>query len=223
MKTTLGAQLANVVNASVTMFFHSVQRLRAPPTGAGPVDGRTSAPCLRARFAPLDPPLDLVHLSRQCLGDRELETELLGIFRLQAPALTAQLSGSPCLSLDAKAQNRSHAAGLGARRWGGPGRRRSLANRGIGFRRGRSKLGGGAGGRRAPLRSGRGGRGNRPDPGLVGTTVDRDASAFSSRSANHVAGGRYTSNALSAPPCLLYVGALYIAGARRSNSRSSKA
>jgi chemotaxis protein histidine kinase CheA len=51
-----------------------------------------------------NPPLDLVHLSRQCLGDRELETELLGIFRLQAPALTAQLSGSPCLSLDAKAR-----------------------------------------------------------------------------------------------------------------------
>jgi chemotaxis protein histidine kinase CheA len=50
------------------------------------------------------PSLDLVHLSRQCLGDRELETELLGIFRLQAPALTAQLSGSPRLSLDAKAR-----------------------------------------------------------------------------------------------------------------------
>jgi chemotaxis protein histidine kinase CheA len=38
------------------------------------------------------------------LGDRDLETELLGIFRLQAPALTAQLSGSPCLSLGAKAR-----------------------------------------------------------------------------------------------------------------------
>jgi hypothetical protein len=31
MKTTPAAQLANVVNASVTMFFHSVQRLTAAP------------------------------------------------------------------------------------------------------------------------------------------------------------------------------------------------
>jgi HPt (histidine-containing phosphotransfer) domain-containing protein len=51
-----------------------------------------------------DPPLDLVHLARQCLGDADLETELLGLFRLQAPALTAQLSGSPPLSSDAKAK-----------------------------------------------------------------------------------------------------------------------
>jgi chemotaxis protein histidine kinase CheA len=49
-----------------------------------------------------DPPLDLVHLARQCLGDRELEAELLGLFRVQAPALTAQLSGPPHLSLEAK-------------------------------------------------------------------------------------------------------------------------
>jgi chemotaxis protein histidine kinase CheA len=51
-----------------------------------------------------NPPLDLVHLARQCLGDRDLEAELLGLFRLQAPALTAQLSGSPPLSLEAKAR-----------------------------------------------------------------------------------------------------------------------
>ena len=51
-----------------------------------------------------DPPLDLVHLARQCLGDHELEAELLQLFRLQAPALTARLSGSPPLSLDAKAK-----------------------------------------------------------------------------------------------------------------------
>ena len=36
MKTTPATQLANVVNASVTMFFHSVQRLTATPTGGGP-------------------------------------------------------------------------------------------------------------------------------------------------------------------------------------------
>ena len=51
-----------------------------------------------------DLPLDLVHLSRQSLGDHELEAELLGLFRLQARALTAQLSGSPPLSLESKAK-----------------------------------------------------------------------------------------------------------------------
>jgi chemotaxis protein histidine kinase CheA len=51
-----------------------------------------------------NPPLDLVHLARQCLGDHELEAELLRLFRLQAPALTAQLSGSPPLSLESKAR-----------------------------------------------------------------------------------------------------------------------
>jgi len=51
-----------------------------------------------------DPPIDLVHLSRQCLGDPELEAELLGMFRLQARSLTAQLAGSPPLSLESKAK-----------------------------------------------------------------------------------------------------------------------
>ena len=51
-----------------------------------------------------DPPLDLVHLARQCLGDHELEAELLGLFRLQARALTAQLSGSTLSSLESKAK-----------------------------------------------------------------------------------------------------------------------
>jgi|SRR5271170_5946191 len=51
-----------------------------------------------------DPPLDLVHLARQCLGDHELEAELLGLFRLQATALTAQLAGSSPLSLESKAK-----------------------------------------------------------------------------------------------------------------------
>jgi hypothetical protein len=54
--------------------------------------------------AQFDPPLDLVHLARQCLGDHELEAELLQLFRQQAPTLTARLSGSPHLSLDAKAK-----------------------------------------------------------------------------------------------------------------------
>ncbi len=51
-----------------------------------------------------DPPLDLVHLARQCLGDHELEAELLGLFKLQAGLLTAQLSGSPPLSRESKAK-----------------------------------------------------------------------------------------------------------------------
>jgi hypothetical protein len=44
-----------------------------------------------------DPPLDLVHLARQCLGDHELEAELLKLFQQQAHTLTTQLSGSPQL------------------------------------------------------------------------------------------------------------------------------
>ena len=67
-----------------------------------------------------DPPLDLVHLARQCLGDHELEAELLGLFRLQARALTAQLSGSAPLSLESKAKIahtlRGSALAVGARR-----------------------------------------------------------------------------------------------------------
>jgi hypothetical protein len=51
-----------------------------------------------------DPPLDLVHLARQCLGDHELEAELLGLFRLQAPALTAQLADQSPSSLESKAK-----------------------------------------------------------------------------------------------------------------------
>src|SRR5271156_1212178 len=51
-----------------------------------------------------DPPLDLVHLARQCKGDHELEMELLGLFRLQAPALTAQIADPSPLPLEAKAQ-----------------------------------------------------------------------------------------------------------------------
>ena len=54
--------------------------------------------------AGFDPPLDLVHLARQCLGDAELEAELLGLFRLQARALTAELSRSPFPSLELKAK-----------------------------------------------------------------------------------------------------------------------
>lgn len=52
--------------------------------------------------AALDRPIDLVHLSRQSLGDRDLETELLSLFDRQAGQIMARLS---------------HCNGNGDRRW----------------------------------------------------------------------------------------------------------
>jgi HPt (histidine-containing phosphotransfer) domain-containing protein len=49
------------------------------------------------------PPIDLVHLSRQCQGDPGLEEELLALFRVQARALAAQLS-DPQLRFDLMAK-----------------------------------------------------------------------------------------------------------------------
>jgi HPt (histidine-containing phosphotransfer) domain-containing protein len=119
MKTTPAAQLANVVNASVTMFFHSVQRLTAAPWGGGLSGWTDHSAMLENSGGGFDPPLDLVHLARQCLGDQELEAELLGLFRLQARALTAQLSETCPLSLETKAKIahtlRGSALAVGAR------------------------------------------------------------------------------------------------------------
>jgi HPt (histidine-containing phosphotransfer) domain-containing protein len=71
----------------------------------------------------LGPPLDLVHLARQCLGDRELEDELLRMFRRQARTLTAELSDPSLLSLESKAKIahklRGSALAVGARRVAG--------------------------------------------------------------------------------------------------------
>ncbi len=50
-----------------------------------------------------DPPIDLVHLTRQCQGDPDLEAELLGLFRQQARSLSAQLSDSASKSLEQEA------------------------------------------------------------------------------------------------------------------------
>jgi hypothetical protein len=65
-------------------------------------------------------PLDLVHLARQCLGDCELEDELLRLFRAQSQTLTAQLSDPSQLSLESKAniahKVRGSALAVGARR-----------------------------------------------------------------------------------------------------------
>jgi HPt (histidine-containing phosphotransfer) domain-containing protein len=75
----------------------------------------------------LDPPLDLVHLARQCLGDHELEAELLGLFRQQAPALAAQLSDASLSSLESKAKIahtlRGSALAVGAGRVAGAAQR----------------------------------------------------------------------------------------------------
>ena len=70
-----------------------------------------------------DRPLDLVHLARQCLGDCELEDELLQLFRAQSQTLTAQLSDPSQLSLESKAniahKLRGSALAVGARRVAG--------------------------------------------------------------------------------------------------------
>ena len=105
------------------MFFHSVQLINgreplAAPQGISAFMG----PTLESS-ADLDPPLDLVHLARQCLGDAALEAELLGLFRLQGRALAAELSHSPPLSLESKAKIahrlRGSALAVGARRVAG--------------------------------------------------------------------------------------------------------
>lgn len=41
--------------------------------------------------ASFERPVDLVHLARQTLGDRALESEVLGLFQVQARAIFAQL------------------------------------------------------------------------------------------------------------------------------------
>ncbi|HZZ59779.1 MAG TPA: Hpt domain-containing protein [Roseiarcus sp.] len=65
-----------------------------------------------------DPPIDLVHLSRQCQGDPGLEEELLGLFRALAGSLAAQIS-DPRTGLELKAgaahKLRGAALAVGAR------------------------------------------------------------------------------------------------------------
>jgi HPt (histidine-containing phosphotransfer) domain-containing protein len=120
MKTAPPLQLANVVNAPVTMFFHSVQPINGGALGRRASGWTDQGAMLENSAGGYDPPLDLVHLARQCLGDHELEGELLGLFRLQARSLTAQLSGYPFLSLETKARIahtlRGSALAVGARR-----------------------------------------------------------------------------------------------------------
>ena len=67
-----------------------------------------------------DPPLDLVHLARQCLGDHELEAELLGLFRRASAGVDGSAVRARLLSLESKAKIahtlRGSALAVGARR-----------------------------------------------------------------------------------------------------------
>ncbi len=49
-------------------------------------------PALPRDPAPDSRAIDLIHLARQTLGDRDLETELLGLFRRQARQVVERLS-----------------------------------------------------------------------------------------------------------------------------------
>jgi HPt (histidine-containing phosphotransfer) domain-containing protein len=54
-----------------------------PPAGAPP---------LRDPMPNTSRPIDLIHLARQTLGDRDLETELLSLFRRQAGQIVERLA-----------------------------------------------------------------------------------------------------------------------------------
>ena len=54
-----------------------------PPVGAPPP---------RDPMPNVSRPIDLIHLARQTLGDRDLETELLGLFRRQAGQIVERLA-----------------------------------------------------------------------------------------------------------------------------------
>lgn len=62
-------------------------QFRRPQAGVSPA-GRADGPAI-----------DLVHLSRQTLGDTALERELLTLFAQQARSVMARLAGSPRLEL----------------------------------------------------------------------------------------------------------------------------
>jgi hypothetical protein len=88
-----------------------------------------------------DPPIDLVHLARQCQGDQDLEEELLGLFRAQARALAAQLSEPSTMSLELNANIAHKLRGSrspGIARPDGAGDRRAQRGGGRGRRRDRT-------------------------------------------------------------------------------------
>ena len=85
--------------------------------------------------AGFDPPLDLVHLARQCLGDRELEAELLAMFRLQARGVDGAACRASARIAGIKGEDCSSASWLGPCGRRTARRQRSVANRGIGLGR----------------------------------------------------------------------------------------
>ena len=182
MKTTPAAQLANFVNASVTMFFHSVQRLTAAPSRGGVPRGRNRALCLRARPAVSIPP-------RPCSFGPPMpwRSRARGRAPRTVPGASAGVDGSavrhspPIFGI--KGKNRSHAAWLGACRRRRSRRPRGVVHRGIGLGGRRPRLGGGARDGRTPIRSRRGPYRNRPHSGLVGKTLDGGGRVFAPRSA----------------------------------------
>ena len=77
------------------------------------------------------PPLDLVHLARQCGGDHELEEELLGLFRAQSRALVGQLSGplDKTLESNAKIAHKLRGSALAVGAWRVAGAARAVEER----------------------------------------------------------------------------------------------
>ncbi|MGO8739494.1 Hpt domain-containing protein [Rhodoblastus sp.] len=76
------------------------------------VPGHAAAP------ARADTPIDLVHLARQTMGDRELETELLGLFDRQATQIAEKLktpvAGAASADLAHKLKGSARAVGAHA-------------------------------------------------------------------------------------------------------------
>ena len=83
------------------------------PTSPGTPGSRRESPLLD------EPPIDLVHLARQCQGVDGLEEELLGLFRRLAGGQAAQLSDPHMelgLKADAAHKLRGSALAIGAGR-----------------------------------------------------------------------------------------------------------
>jgi HPt (histidine-containing phosphotransfer) domain-containing protein len=66
-----------------------------------------------------EPPFDLVHLGRQCQGDRDLQVEVLALFRVQAGKVLERLTGAGVTGSEAAAaahKLRGSALAIGATR-----------------------------------------------------------------------------------------------------------
>jgi HPt (histidine-containing phosphotransfer) domain-containing protein len=81
------------------------------------INGQHSAMELGARVQKASP-IDLVHLARQTMGDRELEKELLALFDCQAAQIAVRLrhveNGAASADLAHKLKGSARAVGAGA-------------------------------------------------------------------------------------------------------------